>query len=472
VLNNNNLNTANLRSILRMSGKSMQVFLEKLRAEKISKLSPGAKLKLLLDQLDHRLRVMFPFRQIVFRSEGKVSCLNLSHRTQGSVAAVVFSFAAWIMFSSISVFMHERELISKDAQIADVRVAYRSLLAEVSDYQKKFSGIVGDLEENHALMLSLAGQNTKLREDLDTFKNSRQAKAQIESARAVMKSRIDDVENKVQSLAQRNFSIKDDLHTIEADLQSALTERNSALLESTQMRRDIKVLENKLVSLEEKENETIDQLTDQTESQIANMERIIEISGLHVGDLMESDDSFAVGQGGPFIAAKPDGRPGGRLASKLNNLESKLSYSESLQSVLRKMPMATPLQAYYITSTFGKRRDPVNKKWSMHYGLDMGSTPGSIITATSPGKVVHAGWKGNFGKLVEIDHGAGIVTRYGHLSKIMVKKGQEVSFGEKIGVIGSTGRSTGRHLHYEILFKDKGLDPMKFVKAGRYVFQE
>jgi len=471
VLSNNRYITY-LRKLFLSSVGLALVLLERLPMGKTKKQKLNLRLKLFVAQIDDRLRVIFPFRQIVFRSEGKVSCLNLSHRTQGSIAAVTFSFATWIMFSSISVFMHERELISKDAQIADVRVAYRSLLAEVSDYQKKFSGIVGDLEENHALMLSLAGQNTKLREDLDTFKNSRQAKAQIESARAAMKSRIDDVENKVQSLAQRNFSIKDDLHTIEADLQSALTERNSALLESTQMRRDIKVLENKLVSLEEKENSTIDQLTDQTELQIANMERLVEIAGLDVGDLMESDDSLASGQGGPFIAVKPDGRPGGRLASKLNNLENKLAYSESLQSVLRKMPMATPLQAYYITSTFGKRRDPVNKKWSMHYGLDMGSTPGSMITATSPGKVIHAGWKGNFGKLVEIDHGAGIVTRYGHLSKVMVKKGQEVSFGEKIGIIGSTGRSTGRHLHYEILFKDKGLDPMKFVKAGRYVFQE
>lgn len=428
--------------------------------------------KQLADQIDDRLAHMFPFRQIVFRSEGNISCINLNHRVQGSVAGVLVSVFTWITFSSISVFLHERELIAKDTQIAEVRVAYRSLLGEVSDYQKKFSGIVGDLEENHSLMLSLAGQNSKLREDLDSFKLSRQAKAQIASTRAIMKSRLDDVENKVQSLAQRNFSIKDDLHTIEADLQSALTERNSALLESTQMRRDIKVLENKLVDLEEKENSTVDQLIDQTESQIANMERLIEIAGLDVEDVMESDDSLVAGQGGPFIEIKPDGRPGGRLASKLTNLENKLAYSDSLQSVLRKMPMAPPLQAYYITSTFGKRRDPVNRKWSMHYGLDMGATPRAKVYATAPGKVIHAGWKGNFGKLVVIDHGAGITTRYGHLSKIMVKKGQTVAFADKIALIGSTGRSTGRHLHYEVIFRDKGIDPMKFVKAGRYVFQE
>ncbi|MBF0248532.1 MAG: M23 family metallopeptidase, partial [Alphaproteobacteria bacterium] len=74
--------------------------------------------------------------------------------------------------------------------------------------------------------------------------------------------------------------------------------------------------------------------------------------------------------------------------------------------------------------------------------------------------------------MVEIDHGAGIKTRYGHLSNIKVKTGETVAFGEKIGVIGSTGRSTGNHLHYEILFMDKAIDPMKFIKAGRYVFKE
>ncbi|MBL4693491.1 MAG: M23 family metallopeptidase [Magnetovibrio sp.] len=125
-----------------------------------------------------------------------------------------------------------------------------------------------------------------------------------------------------------------------------------------------------------------------------------------------------------------------------------------------------------MTSKFGKRRDPVNRRWSMHYGLDFGSSPRASILATAAGTVTHAGWKGNYGKLVEIDHGAGIKTRYAHMSKVTVTKGQKVKFGQRIGRIGSTGRSTGNHLHYEIMFHDKGIDPMKFIKAGRNVFQE
>ena len=83
-----------------------------------------------------------------------------------------------------------------------------------------------------------------------------------------------------------------------------------------------------------------------------------------------------------------------------------------------------------------------------------------------------AGWKGRYGNFVEIDHGSGIKTRYGHLHKVFVKKGQKVEFFDKIALLGNTGRSTGPHLHYEVLFKGKHLDPAKFIKAGRHVFQE
>jgi murein DD-endopeptidase MepM/ murein hydrolase activator NlpD len=422
--------------------------------------------------VDDRLHVLFPFRQIVFRSEGRVKCLNLTSRLQGAFTAVFLAFGAWFAYSSGSVFFHELELAQKDAQIAEVRVAYRSLLGEVADYQKRFSTVVSDLEENHALMLKLAGQNTKLNEGLKSLGDSHKAKTDVEATRVAMKDDLTDVESQMKTLAQRNFSLKDDMSSIESDLQDALSQRNTALLQRTQMRRDIKVLENQLVSMEDKENNTVERLTDQTDTFITSMENLVELTGLDVGDLMAGDTDLAAGQGGPFIEFKADDRPGGRLKSKLQNLDNRLSYSESLQTVLKKMPFTTPVHGYYITSTFGKRRDPVNRRWAWHYGLDFASTPHASIYVTAPGKVVYAGWRGAFGKMVEVDHGAGIKTRYAHMSKLLVKVGQKVQFGDKIGVIGSTGRSTGPHLHYEVLFRDKGLDPMQFIKAGRYVFKE
>ena len=107
----------------------------------------------------------------------------------------------------------------------------------------------------------------------------------------------------------------------------------------------------------------------------------------------------------------------------------------------------------------------------MHMGLDFGGIKNSRVYATAPGKVIFAGRNGKYGKLIEIDHGLGFKTKYGHLNKILVKRGQKVTNRAKIGLMGSTGRSTGPHLHYEILVKGKHQNPWPFIKAGRYVYK-
>ncbi|MBL4615339.1 MAG: hypothetical protein JKY27_10770 [Magnetovibrio sp.] len=191
---------------------------------------------------DVRLGMLFPFRQIVFRSNGKVRCLDLTPRLQGVVTSVLLVAGGWVALTSANMMLHEMELVAKDAQIANVRVAYRSLLSDVADYQKRFSGVVRNLEQNQAMMLALANKNSKLKIDVGSLKTARKERAETETARVVMYKRLGDAEKQMQFLAKRNFSLKDDMATIETDLQDALTERNTALMESTQMRRDIKVL--------------------------------------------------------------------------------------------------------------------------------------------------------------------------------------------------------------------------------------
>ena len=107
----------------------------------------------------------------------------------------------------------------------------------------------------------------------------------------------------------------------------------------------------------------------------------------------------------------------------------------------------------------------------MHYGLDLGGVKKSAVYATAPGKVAKAGHKGKYGRFVEIDHGEGFKTRYGHLLKVLVKRGQIIKYRQKLGLLGSTGRSTGPHLHYEVVHNGKSLNPWRFIKAGRYVYK-
>jgi murein DD-endopeptidase MepM/ murein hydrolase activator NlpD len=134
--------------------------------------------------------------------------------------------------------------------------------------------------------------------------------------------------------------------------------------------------------------------------------------------------------------------------------------------------LAAPVTPYKLSSRFGKRRDPFTKRWAQHEGVDLSAPRRSPVLATAPGRVSFVGWKGAYGRMIEIDHGYGLKTRYGHLYRTYVKKGDQVIKQERIAVIGSSGRSTGRHLHYEVRFDGQPLDPKTFLKAGDHVFKD
>ncbi|MFQ5617439.1 MAG: peptidoglycan DD-metalloendopeptidase family protein [Rhodospirillales bacterium] len=423
----------------------------------------------------HRL---FPERQLLLRTGGRASFIRFSRRTQIMLVAVLVLAGTWSAFTSVSYVLHHQVLALKDSQITRGRLAYRSLLDEVSEYQKKFASITLDLEENHALMLNLVVRNAALQQNLRSVEvqltKTEDEREQVIAVRENLNGQLREIEDRMSALASRNFALKDNLGAVEGDLQTALVERNRALFEGNRMRRHIKDLEARLGDLQEAELRSVQNLTDRAVAYIDSMERVVALAGLAVDQLLKADGGLPKGQGGPFIEAEaePDALPADRLKANLTTLDARLQQSKALESVMRKLPLTAPLNSYYITSSFGKRRDPVNKRWASHYGLDMGGTLKSPVYVTAPGVVTSVGWNGKYGKMIEIDHGAGIKTRYGHLHKTLVKKGQKVKYRQKIGLLGNTGRSTGAHLHYEVLFKRKAKDPMKFIQAGRYVFQE
>ena len=161
-----------------------------------------------------------------------------------------------------------------------------------------------------------------------------------------------------------------------------------------------------------------------------------------------------------------------RFADRSKRLMKLSKDWRQLQSLLKCAPLAPPVDYYNLTSKYGNRKDPFTKKPDWHEGVDLGAWPGSSVRATAPGVVTYSGNKGGYGRFILIDHGCGIETAYGHLKKINVKKGQIVQYRDTIGEVGSTGRSTGPHVHYEIRIKGKPVDPYKFIEAGRYVFKE
>jgi peptidase M23-like protein len=186
--------------------------------------------------------------------------------------------------------------------------------------------------------------------------------------------------------------------------------------------------------------------------------------GIDAGKSAPTTETGATG--GPFVAA--------RLRSDSSAFERQLhriglarAHVDRLNRTLGNVPVRRPVTGEIDASSgFGMRIDPFLKSPAMHTGLDMRGEPGDPVRATASGTVTFAGWQGGYGKMVEIDHGNGVSTRYGHLSSIDTEVGKTVKTGQVIGKVGTTGRSTGPHLHYETRIDGEAVDPQRFLRAG------
>jgi murein DD-endopeptidase MepM/ murein hydrolase activator NlpD len=153
----------------------------------------------------------------------------------------------------------------------------------------------------------------------------------------------------------------------------------------------------------------------------------------------------------------------------VRELDEALDHLDAMKQEARRYPIANPAPGVSVSSGFGIRRDPLLGTPAMHAGIDFRGAVGSPARATAKGTVVKAGWNGGYGRMVEIDHGDGFTTRYAHLSKVLVNIGDKVDVGDIVGKVGSSGRSTGPHLHYEVRKNGGAVDPVRFLKAGRKV---
>jgi murein DD-endopeptidase MepM/ murein hydrolase activator NlpD len=176
------------------------------------------------------------------------------------------------------------------------------------------------------------------------------------------------------------------------------------------------------------------------------------------------------GVGGPFIPLSVD--PGAPAFDKaLASAAHDVAEADRLSRLLPILPVRAPLIGEAsVSSPFGYRTDPFLGRPELHPGVDLVQDYGSEIRATAGGRVTHAGPMGGYGDMVEVDHGNGLVTRYGHMSEILVAEGQQVTAGAVLGRLGSTGRSTGPHLHYEVRVDGEPVDPQRFLAAGAPLF--
>jgi len=243
----------------------------------------------------------------------------------------------------------------------------------------------------------------------------------------------------------------------------------------------IALLESKVIELKHTNEAIVQRVQDKTSGRLDNLESIVKQTGLNMSELKRQttpaekkkasrksdEDNNGTGEGGPYI---PDESV--TLTPQAKDMLGDLDELAMVSKIVNTLPLAEPVANYQEHSGFGPRIDPFNDHMTFHSGIDLAGPMGAKIHTTAAGTVVAAGRDGAYGNAIDIDHGFGITTRYGHLSEINVEVGQKVAKGEVIGIQGSTGRSTGAHLHYEVRYHDQAMNPKNFLEAGHHVLEE
>ena len=210
-------------------------------------------------------------------------------------------------------------------------------------------------------------------------------------------------------------------------------------------------------------------LNQKVQTAFGRYQDVLAMTGLSLDRLTASNGSDS---GGPFVplAKDDDGSP---FARSTVSLQLNLSQASRVARAMVHVPLNRPLKGNpEVTSPFGARVDPFLGRPAMHTGLDLAEDAGTEVHPTAPGRVTFAGSASGYGLMVEVDHGAGLTTRYAHLSEIAAAVGQSVRCTDVIGQVGSTGRATGPHLHYETRIDGEPVDPARFLAAGRHLYAD
>jgi murein DD-endopeptidase MepM/ murein hydrolase activator NlpD len=213
--------------------------------------------------------------------------------------------------------------------------------------------------------------------------------------------------------------------------------------------------------LEQRQTAMVGSLAENYDAKARRMRGVLVELGLDVG---KGSGEGAVG--GPFVPVNI-GKEAMSFERQVQRVQTARAQVARLTRTLASLPVRKPVDGELDPqSGFGVRTDPFLGSPAMHTGLDLHGETGDAVRATADGTVVAAGWSGGYGRVVDIDHHNGLLTRYGHLSSIDVRVGQSVKSGQIVGKVGSTGRSTGPHLHYETRLKGEAVDPQRFLRAG------
>jgi len=398
-----------------------------------------------LSDIRERIMKKFPERQFIHRTGGQVNYFILSPRAQIMMASFAGIIAIWCLFTLVTVMWGQSPLRSSSKELRVQKEEYDRHLIDL-DAQ------VGDARE------LLGAQQAEFELAAENFENKHNT--------IVVMITQGGIATGTDELALTSYASSDIL--MSPVVSDAIPRQARSEFGSLNKMQTGTSLDQRLVNVEHEQNQILINGEAGIQSRIELNRTILAATGIDSNDILKNAPG---GVGGPLIALDTAAplKPGSFMP-RLNSIRARAREVEILDRAVAAVPLAHPIDAEnYVTSAFGRRRDPFTKRPTLHSGMDIASYKLAPIVATAPGKVVFVGKNGGYGRTIVLDHGFGFKTRYAHLEKTFVKRGQMVELGEKIAGMGSSGRSTSTHLHYEILFEKRAYDPAKFMKAGQYV---
>jgi murein DD-endopeptidase MepM/ murein hydrolase activator NlpD len=469
------------------------------------------------------LHATFPERQIYVRSDGRVQFFTFGPSLQATLAGLTLIFLGWVAFATVNVIFKDRIIAAKDHRYQQMQTAYEN---RVADLQMSYDELNGALVSAEDRFKSTADALTTKQNAITGFLNrASQAEAQAghntlavpasapagQSAAAMQSAQSAPAGMDVEAPADfgagdtgssalvmmpgpaqpqprtahpmKSSALDKAMHRFAA-LFNAIAESVNLVTHPAHDTSQAAYAQHPGLRILAEQTERVGRIGQSETQLMAKTEGTLEQG---VGDLRNvmrrtgiNPDSFAhkvaanEGMGGPEIPldrVRIEGVSDPKFSQAYLGAAAVLDELNGLSAAMSHVPLAMPVStaSFDKSSGFGARVDPFTGRYAFHPGIDFAGPWGSVVHATAAGTVVFAGNRGGYGNMVEIDHGYGIHTRYGHLSMISVRVGTHIARGAALGRVGSTGRSTGPHVHYEVWYDDVVKNPNNFIEAGRHV---
>jgi len=363
--------------------------------------------------LKARLDHMFTDREFFMRSHGQVRFLTISATLQKRVFYSVAAALAFWLIVTLAMMVNQLTVSGERMALAQKEAAVNSTENRVATYKQSIEGVAAELKQRQDVLDQMTEQFVG--EPPTASKQGQSDEELSENTRKI------------------SAAFPEAAHLAQIEARQILFARR---LTSAAIQR-----------------------TEQAAEAIRKF-------GLNPDKLAKNSTDAMGGPLIPFFRGKDQ-----HLHPTLERLNLALQRMDALERTLIAIPSGKPSSTGMITSSYGYRRDPFTGGGAMHSGIDFKGPKGQPILAAAGGRVTHAGWKSGYGKAVEITHGNGLMTRYAHLSRIDVAAGQRIEQGIQLGAMGSTGRSTGTHLHFEVRLNGRAINPRPFLEANTDVLK-